>query len=187
MTPEQFAQTYLRYEADIIAVLKSKRIFNEDLLHDIYIALCERTPHPEPCDFLKTFVSFYRNLMDWQNNRDSHFVPYDNAQLAALDIIDDSVGEDALDEHLDRSNRTSYREQCLERLPEVLDYYFAHPQPGERNHRRACRILRLYLRGLSECEISRQLSISQQAVQQSLTRTIERLKVVPLILYNRGA
>ena len=51
---------------------------------------------------------------------------------------------------------------------------------------RASRILRLFLSGLSECEISYRLKISQQAVNQSLRRTIERLKVVACILYNRG-
>jgi DNA-binding NarL/FixJ family response regulator len=49
---------------------------------------------------------------------------------------------------------------------------------GERNHKRACKILRLYCQGLTEDEISDKLKISQQAVNQSLARSIERLKVV---------
>lgn len=86
-----------------------------------------------------------------------------------------------------QTNRAVYRERCRKLLPKVLDYYFSHPQPGERNHRRACRILRLYLQGLSECEISRKLNISQPTVHQYFERTVEHLKAIALILYNRGA
>ena len=187
MTAIQFSQTYLKYEADITAVLISKHIFDQDLLHDTYIARFNNSPHPAPKDFVTTFVSFYINARDWQDEQESHFIPYDNAQLAALDIPDDSVGEEALDNRIDQTNRATYRERCRELLPKVIDYYFSHPQPGERNRRRSCRILRLYLDGLSECEIARRLNISQQAVQQSFTRIVSRLKVVALILYSRGA
>lgn len=187
MTEIEFSQTYLQYEANIKKILNSQRILDEDLLYDTYIALYEHSQRNKIRDFVNTFISFYRNARQWQDQQESDFVPYDNAQLAALDIIDDSVGEEALEGRIDGDNRTTYREQCLQRLPQVLDYYFSHTQPGERNHRRACRILRLYLQGLNECEISRKLNISQQAVQQTLKRTIRRLKVVPLILQYRGA
>jgi len=188
MTSQQFGETYLRYEENIKKVLNSKKIFvDEDLLHDTYIALYEHSPHPAPCEFVNTFVEFYKRRYNWQKVQDSQLEHCDNAQLAALDIADDSVGEDALDERLDNKHRTTYREQSIERLHEIIDYYFAHPQPGERNRRRSCRILRLYRQGLSEREISRELKISQPSVHQYLERIIERMKAIALLLQYRGA
>ncbi len=172
MKPNDFAQTYLQYQADIIRILKSRRIFDEDRLHDAYIALYDHKPHPKPSEFVTTFVSFYINLSGWQDKHESRCETYDNTQLAALHIIDETDWPQ--------------REQSLRRLDRVLNYYYTHPQPDEHHHRRACSILRLFLKGLSEREISHQLKISQQAVNQSLRRTIERLKVVTRILYNRG-
>ena len=72
----------------------------------------------------------------------------------------------------------AYREQVGRRVDSLLRYYATHPQPGERNHKRTLKILRLYCQGLTEQEISDKLKISQQAVNQSLARSIERLKVV---------
>ena len=171
MNTTDFAQTYLQCEADITRILKSRHIYDEDRLHDTYIALYDHMPQPAPDEFAKTFVAFYCNQQDWQQQRDSHFVSYDNTQLATLHIIDETDWPQ--------------REQSLSRLDKIIRYYYAHPQPDERDHKRACRILRLFLCGLSECEISHRLKISQQAVNQSLRRTIERLKVVARILYNR--
>ena len=173
MNPNDFAQTYLRYEADITRILQNRRIFDRDRLHDTYIALYEHTPHPMPDEFVTTFVTFYTNLSRWQNNGDSAVLRCNNTQLAALDIIDETDWPQ--------------REQSLQRLEPVLRYYYTHPQPNERDHKRACCILRLFLKGLSEREISRRLNISQQAVNQSLQRIKERLKVVGDILYNREA
>ena len=162
MNSEQFGKTYLRYEKNIAKVLRTQKIYDEDLLHDTYIALYEHSPHPKAKEFVNTFVTFYRNLLDWQNNRESQCDQYDNAQLAALNIID--------------TTDWLQRERSLQRLEKLLNYYYTHPQPEEHHHRRSCRILRLFLKGLSEHEISRRLKISQSAVCQSLQRTIERLK-----------
>lgn len=164
MTSQQFAQTYLQYEANIQKVLLSQRIFDEDLLHDTYIALFNHSPHPEPEDFVTTFVSFYRNARRWRDNKESHFEPCDDQQLLAYDRPDNSAAELAC------------RERRFRRLDKLLDYYFTHPQPGRYDHERSCRILRLFLEGLSEREISDKLKISHQAVHQSLSRTIDRLR-----------
>ena len=164
MTSQQFAQTYLQYETNIIKVLNSQKIYNEDLLHDTYIALYEHTPHPEPCDFVTAFVSFYRNARRWKDQHESHYEPCDNQQLLAYDRPDNSAHE------------LVSRERQLRRLDKLLDYYFTHPQPGRYDHERSCRILRLFLDGLSEREISDKLNISHQAVHQSLSRTIDRLR-----------
>ena len=186
MNETEFANTYLQYEENIKKVLNSKKIYDEDLLHDTYIALYDHKPHPAPEEFVNTFVSFYRNNRSWQDKQESNVVPYDNAQLAALEIPDDSVSEDALNERIDCTNRTTYREQCRTLLPKVLDYYFSHPQPGERNRRRSCSILRLYLDGKSECEIARELNVSQPTVHQYFTRAVAHLKAIALILQYRG-
>ena len=162
MTPTQFAQTYLQHEPSIAKVLRKQKIYDEDLLHDTYIALYEYSQQAEIRDFRNSFVEFYRNQFDWQNSRESYSEPYDHNQLAALHIID--------------THDWQQRERALQRLDKLLNYYYTHPQPDEHHHKRACKILRLFLKGLSEREISCRLKISQQAVNQSLQRTVERLK-----------
>ena len=175
MEAKEYGEAYLRNEESIKKVLMSKKIYDEDLLHDTYIALYEYTPHPAPCEFVTTFVEFYKKRYNWQKKQESQIDHYSYAQFAALEIFDESVGAEALDQTID-DQRTICREQALERLRRLLDYYYKHPQPDERNHRRACKILQLYLDGQSEREISRKLNITQQAVNQSIRRTVERLQ-----------
>ena len=162
MTTEQFGQTYLQHETTIIKMLRKLNIYDEDLLHDTYIALYEYAPHPSAEEFATTFVKFYKNLHEWQNNKESLCESYDHNQLAALHIIDESDWRQ--------------RELKLHRLDKLLRYYFTHPQPDERDHKRSCKILRLFLKGLSETEISYKLKISQQAVSKSIIHSIDRLK-----------
>ena len=69
-------------------------------------------------------------------------------------------------------------EQVGRRVDRLLRYYATHPQPGERNHKRTLKILRLYCQGLTEQEISDKLKISQPTVHQYLARAIERLKAI---------
>ena len=186
MTSQQFGELYFRHEKNIRKVLNSKKILDEDLINDTYIALYEDSQHNEIGDFVNAYVEFYVRRYNWQKKQESQIVHYDHAQFAELEIFDESVGEEAQNKRLD-NDRITYREQCIERLHEVIDYYFAHPQPGERNRRRACRILRLYRQGLSEPEISRELKISQPTVHQYLERIIERLKAIAILLQYRGA
>ena len=161
MTPEQFAQAYLENEANISNIL---HIYDMDLLHDTYIALYDHSQHAEILNFTNTFVSFYRARHKRRGTYESYYEPCDNAQILNYDRPDESDLE--------------YREQVGRRVDSLLRYYVSHPQPGKRNHKRACKILRLYCQGLTEDEISDKLKISQQAVNQSLARSIERLKVV---------
>jgi len=175
MTSSQFARTYLQYEANIKKVLNSKKIFDEDLLHDTYIALYEHTPHPQPCEFVNTFVEFYKNRFNWQKKQENAIDAYDNAHLAALEIFDESVGEEALDDRID-NDRITYREQALEQLPQLLKHYYKHPQPGERNHERACKIVQMYLDGCSFREIARQMKLDVATVHKYFNRTVGHLK-----------
>lgn len=164
MQPEKFAEVYLQNQQHIHRVLKGKHIFDEERLHDTYIALYDHRPHPEPEDFAKSFIRFYQHGYDWELAEENPVESYDNRQLAALHIIDESDWQE--------------REKAFRRLDRILRRYFAKRQPRERNRRRNCKILRLYLSGLSESEISYKLKISQPAVNQSLQLTIERLKLI---------
>ena len=164
MTSQQFGELYLQYEPNIKKILNSKRIFDEDLLHDTYIALYEHSLRAEIGDFVNTFVEFYGNLLNRQEQHESHYDCHDNAHLLNFDRPDDS--------------NLAYREQVGKRVDKLIRYYATHPQPGERNHRRSCKILRLHLQGLTECEISNKLKISQPTVHQYLMRAIERLKAI---------
>ena len=162
MDTEEFGKRYLECEGTIIKMLRKLNIYEEDLLHDTYIALFEHSQQEEIEDFVNAFVEFYSNLYDWLNYRESNYETYDHNQLAALQIIDETDWPQ--------------RERALRRLEKLLRYYFTHPQPEEHHHKRSCRILRLFLKGLSEQEISYKLKISQQAVSKSIRHSIERLK-----------
>ena len=173
MNSEQFGKTYLQYEANIAKVLHRQKIYDEDLLHDTYIALYAHSQHAEIADFVNTFVSFYSARYKRRSEHEEHYECYDNA---------------AMIEHFDHADASdlAYREHVGRRVDSLLRYFVSHPQPGERNHKRACKILRLYCQGLNECEISNKLKISQQAVSQTLERAIERLKLVAKRLHYRG-
>ena len=164
MTPEQFAQAYLTHEEYIQKVLRSLKIYYDDLLHDTYIALYEHSQHAEIEDFTNTFVAFYRARDKRQTEREAHYTCCDNTQLLNYDLPDESD--------------LAYREQVGRRVDSLLRYYATHPQPGERNHQRTLKILRLYCQGLTEQEISDKLKISQPTVHQYLARAIERLKAI---------
>ena len=60
MTSQQFGEKYLQYEENIKKVLKSREIYDEDLLHDTYIALYEYAETKNRVrNFVNTFVDFY--------------------------------------------------------------------------------------------------------------------------------
>jgi len=165
LTPTQFSHLYLTHEPEIKASLLNQRVFDEDLFQDTCLELCEFAQHNDIRNFPGLFIERYKKLRKRQDRRQLDIVPYDNAQLAALDIPDENQDVENIDK---------------DRLQQLLDAYEAHPQPGERNHKRACKILRSYLQGKSEREIAHRLHISHQAVHQSLTRTVGRLKVATL-------
>ncbi len=165
MTQEQFSQTYLQYEPNILKVLRHQHIYDDDLLHDTYIALYEYSLQTEIRDFVSSFVEFYKRLSKRRDKHEDPLIACDNTTMV---------------EHFDRPDECelAYREQVGRRVDRLLRYYVSHPQPEERNHKRACKILRLYCQGLNECEISNKLKISQSAVSQTLDRAIKRLKLI---------
>ena len=162
MTGQEFGELYLRHEENIRKVLNSKKILDEDLIHDTYIALYEDSQHNEIGDFVNAYVEFYGNLIKRQEEHESHYECHDHAHMLNFDRPDDSDLE--------------YREQVGKRVDSLIRHYAAHPQKGEHNHRRTCKILRLYRQGLTEREISNKLKISHQTVHQYIEYAFRRLK-----------
>ncbi len=185
MNTKELERLYLTHEAEIKASLINQHIFDEDLFQDTCLELCIYAQHNDIRNLPGLFIERYKKLRKRQDQHQLDFVPYDNAQLAALDINDDSQDVELLAHAIDGDSEqfsAEYicRDEDKDRLQQLLNHYYRHPLPDERNHRRACKILRLYLNGLSEREIARKFKLSHQAVHQSITRTIARLKVATL-------
>ena len=163
MNEQEFGERYVRYATNIEKVLKRLEIYDEDLLHDTYIALYYHSRHAEIVDFVNTFVAFYKTRCKRKEEHESHYdACEDSEMLEKYDRADESDLE--------------YREEVGKKVDKLMRYLKKHPQPGAHNHKQACKILRLHLEGLTEREISNKLKISQQAVNQSLRRTIEWLQ-----------
>ena len=177
MTSQQFEKLYTANEEYFRKTLTKQKIYDDDLFHDTCLALCEHLQDIAVEDFRHAFLDKYDTLVKRVGQREIVCFHLSNVQLAALEIIDRDIDYDNA-------------QRCAEnkdRLRQLLNHYYRHPQPGERDHKQACKILKLYLAGKSEREIAQMLKISQQAVNQSIKRTKERLKVVTLCKYYRGA
>ena len=70
MDAQQFGKTFLACQTHILKALRRLHIFDEDLLHDTYIALYEHSQHAQIGDFVNTFVTFYRNLHRRRSERE---------------------------------------------------------------------------------------------------------------------
>ena len=142
---------------------------------------CDRLVEREMSNFPEVLPYFHHtypvlssSITSGLHSVHSHYEPYTNTQLAALDIIDESDLEE--------------REARGKKVDEIVKLYRSMRHlSGERNHKRACKILRLYCQGLTEDEISDKLKISQPTVHLHLARAIERLKAIAKRLYNRRA
>ena len=192
MTSQQFEKLYTANEEYLKKTLTKQDIYDDDLFQDTCLALCEHLQDIAIEDFRQAFLDKYDTLIKRRAQREIDCIHLSNVQLAALEIIDESQEVEILDRHIDYdleqfTAECTIRDDDKERLQQLLDDYYKHPQPDERNHKRACKILKLYLQGKSEREIANKLKISQQAVNQSIKRTVERLKVVTLCKYYRGA
>ena len=179
MTQQQLSQLYIAHEAEIKASLLNQHIFDEDFFQDTCLEICVYAQHNNIRNLPGLFIERYKKLLKRQEQHQLDIVPYDNAQLAALDIIDETQDVEDLDRDIDLLNELR-SDEYKEQLRKMLNYYCRHPQPGERNHKQACKVLRYFLNGKSEREISHKLNISQQAVHQHVVRLIARLKVVTL-------
>ena len=162
MTSTQFGQTYLRFEAHIAKALKKLDIYDEDLLHDTYIALYQHSQHADIRNFANTFIAFYRARHKRRVEHEDHYECYDHTQLLNYDRPDESDLE--------------YREKVGEIVDNLIDHYIANPLPGERNHERACQILLLYRDGFSHAEIAKRLNLDESTVKKYFKRTILKLK-----------
>ena len=186
MTSQQFEKLYTANEEYFRKTLTKQKIYDDDLFQDTCLALCEHLQDIAVEDFRQAFLDKYDTLVKRVGQREIVCVHLSNVQLAALDIPDDTQDVEIIDRDIDYDNAQHCAEN-KDRLRQLLNHYYRHPQPGERDHKQACKILKLYLAGKSEREIAQMLKISQQAVNQSMKRTKERLKVVTLCKYYRGA
>jgi len=175
MIPTQFETLYLTHEPEIKASLINQHLFDEDLFQDTCLEICEYAQHNDIRNLPGLFIEHYKKLRKRQTQHQLDIVPCDNAQLAALDIPDDSQDVEILDRDIDYDN-AQHRAEYKERLRQLLNYYYRHPQPGEHDHRRACRILRLHLKGRSFREIARTMKLDVATVYKYFTRTIDHLK-----------
>ena len=164
MKQEDFSRIYLRHEQQIIRALRSLQIYDEDRLHDTYIALYEHSQHTEILDFATTFVKFYRTLQRRANDQATHFIP-----CSPEEMVQQFDRPDESDLH--------YREQVAQRVDALIEEYRHHPFPGERNHQRAVRILQLYRSGLTPREIAKRIRVTQRTVELQLQSMLKKLRL----------
>ena len=186
MTSQQFEKLYTANEEYFRKTLTKQKIYDDDLFQDTCLALCEHLQDIAVEDFRQAFLDKYDTLVKRVGQREIVCVHLSNVQLAALEIIDDSQNVEIIDRDIDYD----HAQHCAEnkdRLRQLLNHYYRHPQPGEHDHRRACRILRLYLKGHSFREIARTMKIDVATVYKYFTRTIKHIKANTLCKYYRGA
>lgn len=164
MKQEQFSQIYLRNEQQIARRLQELQIYDEDRLHDTYIAMYEKAQAFGSRRFAETFVKYYRTLQRRANDQAEHYIPCSPSEMV---------------EHYDRPDEDDpeYREQVAQRVDELIEEYRHHPFPGERNHRRAVRILQLYRSGLTLQAIAERLNMRKQTVHDYLNNTVKNMRV----------
>ena len=164
MRQEQFSQIYLRNEQQIARRLQELQIYDEDRLHDTYIALYEAAPTIGSRRFAETFVKYYRTLQRRANDQAAHFIPCSPSEMV---------------EQFDRPDEsdTEYREQVAQRVDELIEEYRHHPFAGERNHQRAVRILQLYRSGLTPREIAKRIRVTQRTVELCLQTMLKKLRL----------
>ena len=179
MTSQQFEKLYTANEEYLRKTLTKQKIYDDDLFQDTCLALCEHLQDIAVEDFRQAFLDKYDTLVKRVGQREIVCVHLSNVQLAALEIIDDSQNVEIIDRDIDYDNAQHCAEN-KDRLRQLLNHYYRHPQPGERDHKQACKILKLYLAGKSEREIAHCLRIRHQTVHQYLTRTIAHLKTATL-------
>ena len=192
MTSQQFEKLYTANEKYLKKTLTKQDIYDDDLFQDTCLALCEHLQDIAVEDFRQAFLDKYDSLVKRVGQREIECMHLNNVQLANLDIIDESQDVEILDQAIDNDDE-QFSAECTcsdedkEHLQQLLDDYYKHPQPDERNHKRACKILKLYLAGKSEREIAHKLRIAQPTVHQHLGRAIKRMKAITLCKYYRGA
>ena len=162
MEAKEYGEAYLRNEKSIKKALMSKKIYDEDLLHDTYIALYEHSQEREIRDFVNTFVGVYMNMAKRREESESHYDCYDHTQMLNFDRADESD--------------LAYREQVGRRVDWLLRKYIGHPQPGERNHKRACEILKLYLEGYRFRKIAKIVNLDVSVVYRYLKRAVKKIE-----------
>ena len=163
MNPTQFGQTYLRFEAHIAKALKKMDIYDEDLLHDTYIALYEHSQHADIRNFANTFIAFYRTRYKRRIEYEDNYETCDDATIIEkYDQIDE-------DDWMRR-----------ERLEQSVDYifekYYTKPLPHSHNYERTALIVQLYREGLTFREIADKVGVDVAAVHRRLKLSLAKIK-----------
>ena len=163
MNSEEFGKTYLQHEQDIKNVLLGLKIYDEDLMHDTYLALHEHSQEAEIGNFVDAFVAFYKNLRKRQKKEAENFEVCDYMTMV---------------EKYDRIDEDDWRrrERIMQSIDDMIEEFYKNPHPNERNHERACDVLELYRNGLTFREIARELGIKCSTVHEYYRRATKRLK-----------
>ena len=163
MNENDFANSYLQHEETIKKVLRSKKIYDEDLLHDTYIDLCDWLQTNETKkSFGGLFMEFYQNRYKWQKKQDSQLVHCDNAQLAAINIIDETDWE--------------YREELGLKADAILDYVDKTVFPTERKPELNRQVLRMWMDGMTYQQIGAQIGMDANSVLHIVQRMIKNIR-----------
>ena len=133
MTSQQFEKLYTANEDSLRNVLKSQDIYDDDLFQDTCLALCEHLQDIAVEDFRQAFLDKYDTLVKRRAQREIDCIHLSNVQLAALEIIDESQEVEILDRHIDYdleqfTAECTIRDDDKERLQQLLDDYYKHPQ-----------------------------------------------------------
>ncbi len=150
MKTEEFGKMYLQNRDKIVEELTKEKIYDDDLMNETYIDLYEESQKNEIQDFEAAFLCFYTNRYKWKKKQDSCIIHCDNAQLAALEIEDESDLED--------------REQIGQRVDALMDYVDKTTFPGERKPELNRKVLHMRLDGKTYEEIGAEIGMDANSV-----------------------
>ena len=162
MNETEFAKAYLQYEENIKKVLNSKKIYDEDLLHDTYIDLYEWTQDNTVDNFVNVFVEFFQKRYNWREKNESQLESYDNEHLAALEIIDESDWR--------------ARERRGQLADAILEYVDNVTFPNERKPELNRKVLHLWLGGMTYEEIGAEIGMDANSVLHVAQRMLKIIR-----------
>ena len=163
MTSEQFANTYFHYQHNIEKILRKHNIFDEDLLHDTYIALYEHSQKAEIRHFVNSFVAFYRTRYMRREEKESYYESCDDTtMIEKYDRIDE-----------DDWKRRERQEQSVDY---IFEKYYTKPLPRAKDYERTAMVAQLYREGLTYREIANRMGVDVAAVYRRLKRSVSKIK-----------
>lgn len=162
MTGQEFGELYSNNLRKITTVLHQEKVFDEDILHDTFLALYERCREIQAERFVTYFVAWYKKLYEREKKRSNRYEYCGTNVADKYDLMDESD--------------LAYREKTGQRVDEMLEDYRTNTPKNAKKHKRACEILQLYRDGLSEREIAQELGIGKSTVHQYMEIIIRQLR-----------